>query len=116
IQCPVDFVAPLVLGAQGEARRLLLQLRSWGIDRFSLSWQHPHARKVLARLESWGHDVNLRGIDDLESFLHAIVLLPRSIDVDFDSAASAGADGAQPILAASSVMNFGRGIGTTERI
>lgn len=82
ISAPVDFVAPLVFGAPAEARELLDRFRSWGINRLSLSWTTPNVRDLLTHLEEWGHEVDLCGVTDLESFLQATLLLPRSVTAD----------------------------------
>jgi hypothetical protein len=84
LQCPVDFLAPLVLGAPAQARELLATLRSWGINRFSLDWRTERQREVFERLDSWGHEINFYNVPDLESFLQAALLLPRSLTSDFN--------------------------------
>jgi hypothetical protein len=84
LQCPVDFVGPLVLAMPAEARRILRVLTGWGINRFSVSWQSPQARVLLDHLDDAGYDTNLYAIPDLEQFLRAALLLPRSITADFN--------------------------------
>ena len=39
VQCPVDFLAPLILAVPEKAHEVLDTLRDWCINRFSLSWQ-----------------------------------------------------------------------------
>jgi len=84
VQCPIDFLTPLVLGAPAHARAVLAGIGEWGIDRVSLAWGGPHARTVFDRLDRWGHDVNLYAVPDLESFLQAALLLPTSLTADFN--------------------------------
>jgi hypothetical protein len=84
LQCPTDFLAPLLLASPRRARGVLEMLRRWGVNRFSLRWHGPHAREVFDRLDRWGYDVNLYAVPDLESFLGAALLLPRSLTADFN--------------------------------
>jgi hypothetical protein len=84
LQCPVDFLCPMLLGAPELARDALLKLEGWGITRFSLSWQQPEVRRALEQLGAWGCAVNLRDVTDLEGFLQAALLLPRSLSATFD--------------------------------
>jgi hypothetical protein len=84
LQCPVDFLAPLVSVAPNRARELLELFTSWGVNRFSIDWRGPARSELLQALEAWGYAVNIYGVADLESFLQAILLLPRSVTADFD--------------------------------
>lgn len=84
VQCPVDFLGPLAVAAPSEAKQLVEMLRSWGVNRFSLSWANPHVQAVLDRLGEWGHETNIYAVPDLEQFLRAVLLLPRSITADFN--------------------------------
>lgn len=84
IQCPVDFLAPLVVSAPQCAQDVLAMLAGWGVSRFSISWAGPHTRLLFERLERWGHDVNIYAVPDLEAFLQAALLLPRSLTADFN--------------------------------
>lgn len=63
---------------------MLRELSSWGISRFSVSWYTPHSRTLVDRLEAWGYEVNVYGVHDLESFLQAVLLLPRSVTADIN--------------------------------
>jgi len=47
------------------------------------SWD-ANASAVLKQLSSWGYEVNLYGMADLETFLEAALLLPRSVTADFN--------------------------------
>jgi hypothetical protein len=85
LQCPVDFLCPLLLGVPDKAREFLEMLRRWGVSRFSLSWEQPAVRKLFEQLCAWGYDANLRDVPDLEGFLQAALLLPRSLTASFDS-------------------------------
>jgi hypothetical protein len=84
VQCPVDFLGPLAVAAPGETKQLLQMLTGWGMNRFSVSWANPHLRVLLDRLDEWGHATNIYAVPDLEQFLRAALLLPRSITADFN--------------------------------
>jgi len=84
VQCPVDFVAPLLPAAPRRARAVLRMLASWGISRFSVAWGQESTAAFVQRLEEWGYEVNLYGVPDHESFLQAVLLLPRSLTADFN--------------------------------
>jgi len=84
VQCSVDFLVPMLLGAPSQARDVLSMLERWGVNRFSLSWKQPTVRPALELLSAWGFEVNLREIPDLEAFLQAALLLPRSLTAGFD--------------------------------
>ncbi len=84
VQCPVDVITPLVLAAPERARAMLDELASWGVDRFSIAWDTTHSARLLDQFDQWGHDVNLYAVATLDDFLHAVVLLPRSITADFN--------------------------------
>jgi hypothetical protein len=84
VQCPVDFLAPVVVSAPARARDLLEMLREWGVNRFSVSWESEHRRLLFDRLDRWGYDVNIYAVPDLEAFLQAALLLPRSLTADFN--------------------------------
>ena len=85
IQCPVDFMAPLIIAMPERARETLSALSAWGINRVSIKWDNLAKRQVLGSLESWGYEVNIYNVPDLESFLKAALLLPTSLTADFDS-------------------------------
>jgi hypothetical protein len=85
IQCPIDFLIPLLSTSPDKLRDLLLGFQGWGINRFSISW--PEILKfpqILDQLTSWGMAVNIYKVPDLESFLKAVLLLPQSITSDFN--------------------------------
>jgi hypothetical protein len=84
LQSPVDFLAPLLVALPERARDVAAELRLWGIDRFSVAWDGPGFRPLLDALLDWGHDVNVYAVPDLESFLRAALLLPRSITAPLD--------------------------------
>ena len=52
--------------------------------RFSLAWGTTHMAMLLAHLDQWGHDVNLYAVENLDDFLRAVLLLPRSVTADFN--------------------------------
>lgn len=84
VQCPVDFLVPLVLAMPETARGLLWELERWGITRVSLGWRTGSMRQIFETLETWGYEVNIYDIPDLETFLQAALLLPRSLTADFN--------------------------------
>lgn len=84
LQCPVDFLGPLMVAAPAEAKQIVTTLTRWGINRFSISWTSPHLHVLLDRLDEWGHETNIYAVPDLEQFLRASLLLPRSITADFN--------------------------------
>jgi hypothetical protein len=84
IQCPIDFLVPLIQSAPKNAQSVLTMLRDWGINRFSVSWRTPGKRQVFDQLEEWGYGINVHDVPDLESFLQAVLLMPRSITSDFN--------------------------------
>jgi hypothetical protein len=84
VQCPVDFLAPLVLAAPRQARAVLQMLAGWGISRFSVAWGRESTRSLVRQLEEWGYEVNLYAVPNHESFLQAMLLMPRSVTADFN--------------------------------
>jgi beta-phosphoglucomutase-like phosphatase (HAD superfamily) len=84
ISVPVDFLGPLLLAAPSLAGEVLDTLRSWGVNRLSLDWRMPAIRELMDRLEERGWEVNVYGVPDLEAFLEASLLLPRSVTADFN--------------------------------
>ncbi len=84
LQCPIDFMEPLILATPEEAHGTLKMLTDWGINRFSISWERPDLRKLFDQMDRWGYEVNIYNVPDLESFLQAVLLLPRSVTSDFN--------------------------------
>lgn len=84
LQCPVDFMVPVITMAPSIALEKLDAYHSWGVHRFSLEWGAPRIRRTLQQLSDWGFQVNLYNIPDLQSFLRAVLLQPRSITADFN--------------------------------
>jgi hypothetical protein len=77
-------MAPLILGTPQKAKEILDMFAQWGVNRFSLSWLTPNARRLFEQMDRWGFEVNIYAVPDLESFLQAALLLPRSITSDFN--------------------------------
>jgi hypothetical protein len=71
LQCPIDFLVPLLLVARGS------------VPRASLDWRTPGGREALDVIEDLGWGVSLNGVLDLESFVGAALLLPTSLTADF---------------------------------
>jgi hypothetical protein len=44
VQCPIDFLGPLVLAMPEATRDLLRELERWGVTRLSLSWRTESVR------------------------------------------------------------------------
>ncbi len=84
LQCPVDFLAPLIRTAPEKAKEILDMFASWGINRFSINWQVSGMRQFFNQMDEWGFEVNIYNDPDLESFLQAVLLMPRSITSDFN--------------------------------
>jgi hypothetical protein len=84
VQCPIDALAPAIVAAPVRARAVLAEMTSWGVDRFSLAWGTTNMAMLLSRLDRWGHDVNLYAVENLDDFLRAVLLLPRSVTADFN--------------------------------
>ncbi len=84
IQCPIGFLAPLIVAAPRQAHNTLEMLTGWGINRFSISWEQPNPRDLFDRMDLWGYQVNIYNVPDLETFLQAVLLLPRSVTSDFN--------------------------------
>ncbi len=84
VQCPIDFLAPLVSAAPRRARAVLRMLAGWGISRFSVAWGRESTRSLVRQLEEWGYEVNLYAVPDHESFLQAALLMPHSLTADFN--------------------------------
>jgi hypothetical protein len=83
-QCPVDALGYLIISSPSEARRYLSMYSRWGINRFSVNWKTSESRRIIIQLQNWGLDVNIYNVPDLESFLQAVLLLPRSITSFFN--------------------------------
>ncbi len=84
IECPVDFLAPLICSAPAKAREILKLFSNWGINRFSISWKSANLRQFFDQMDQWGFEVNIYDVPNLESFLQAVLLRPRSITSDFN--------------------------------
>jgi hypothetical protein len=57
---------------------------TWGINRFSVNWQIEDMRTLFDRMDRWGFEVNIYKVLDLEDFLAAVLMMPRSITSDFN--------------------------------
>ena len=84
LQCPVDFLAPLICGAPERAEEILQTFTTWGMNRFSMSWETQDMRTFFNQMDEWGFEVNIYKVPDLQSFLEAVLLMPRSITTDFN--------------------------------
>lgn len=84
IQCPIGFMAPLVVISPSLARDRLEEFRSQGINRFSIDWKIRELPEILDQMDAWGYEVNVYNVPDLESFLQAVLLQPTSVTSDFN--------------------------------
>ncbi len=57
---------------------------TWGVNRFSIDWQNQDMRTFFDQMDKWEFDVNIYNVPNLESFLEAVLLIPRSITTDFN--------------------------------
>ena len=55
LQCPVDFLGPLICSTEEKAREILEMFTSWGVNRFSIGWAMPNMREVFEHLDDWGY-------------------------------------------------------------
>jgi hypothetical protein len=84
VSCPGDFLAPLLLSDADMAGAVLTALRSWGINRLSISWANGSLSRILDALQASGWPVNVYDIPDLRAFLETALLVPDSITADFN--------------------------------
>ena len=48
-----------------------------------MAWGRENTRFRVGQLEEWGHEVNIYAVPHHESFLQAVLQLPRSLTADF---------------------------------
>ena len=84
LQCPIDFMVPLMNTLPKQAKTLLDEFASWGINRFSIKWDTPSMRRILGLLDDWGFGLNIYNVPDLQAFLRAVLMQPRSVTSDFN--------------------------------
>ncbi len=84
VQCPVDFLAPLICSAPLKAKEILDMFTEWGVNRFSINWQTHDMRQFFDEMDCWGFEVNIYNVPDLETFLQAVLLMPHSVTSDFN--------------------------------
>ena len=84
LQCPIDFMVPLMTTLPERAKSLLDEFTSWGINRFSIKWDTPSMRQALDLLDDWGFELNIYNVPDLQAFLRAALMQPRSVTSDFN--------------------------------
>ncbi|MCH7481000.1 MAG: hypothetical protein IIC79_06375, partial [Chloroflexi bacterium] len=63
---------------------ILQMLTKWGITRFLIRWDQKELRAIFDQMDLWRYDVNIYNVPDLESFLQAVYMLPRSVTSDFN--------------------------------
>ena len=84
VQCPVDFLAPLVCTSPAKAKEILDMFTMWGVNRFSINWETENLRQFFDQMDRWGFEINIYNVPNLEAFLQAVLLLPRAITSNFD--------------------------------
>lgn len=84
VQAPIMFLEQQVISAPGQAHQTLVAYSDWGMNRFSLDWRSEQRAVFFDRMEAWGFAVNLYGVENLRSFLQAVLLAPRSVTADFN--------------------------------
>ena len=65
-------------------RAELHRLRGDGVNRFSIDWAVPEVAEIVKRICGWGFDMNIYNVPDLDGFLRAVLLRPRSTTADFN--------------------------------
>ncbi|MCH8103389.1 MAG: hypothetical protein IIB28_09595 [Chloroflexi bacterium] len=84
IQTPIDSLAEQIMSEPAATLAELQRLRATGVNRFSIEWAVPGVAEVVKRIGEWGFDVNIYNVPDLDGFLRAVLLKPRSITADFN--------------------------------
>ena len=84
VQCAIDHLEHLICSEPLKAKELIDTMASWGINRYSIKWQLGKLQTVFDQMQSWGFEVNIYGMDDLETFLQAVLWMPRSVTADFN--------------------------------
>ncbi len=57
---------------------------AWVCRAIGESWRTQRKRQIFGRLTDWSFEVNIYEVPDLEAFLQAALLLPRSLTSDFN--------------------------------
>lgn len=84
LQCPINFLAPMLQAEPARAKLLLDRFQAWGLNRFAIDWRAPNLRHCCDQLEQWGFEIDIYNVPDLQAFLQAVLLRPQSITSDFD--------------------------------
>ena len=84
VQCPVDFLAPLVCTSPAKAKEILDMFVTWGVNRFAINWHTANLRPFFDQMDRWGFEINIYNVPNLEAFLQAVLLMPRAVTSDFD--------------------------------
>ena len=83
LQAPLHSVFSLADGIV-DKQAVLGEVAGWGINRWSVGWDYPDVPGILTTLRSWGYETNLYGVRNLDEFLEAVALDPRSVTADFN--------------------------------
>lgn len=67
-----------------KAKDIVDLFADWGVNRFSVKWDTRNMRELFDQMDIWGHEINIYGIPDLEAFLQAVLLMPKSITSDYN--------------------------------
>lgn len=84
IECPVDFIVPVLSSTPDEAEQILDTYTMWGSNLFALNWRTPNVRQALPALESLGFETTIYDVRSLEEFLQSVLHTPVAIVSNFN--------------------------------
>jgi mRNA-degrading endonuclease RelE of RelBE toxin-antitoxin system len=77
--CLQKTVVPSLYSGGADLSTWLHGMRSQGVRRLSVNWQNGEQNRVAGELLERGWEVDISGLDEADSFLRAILLLPTSV-------------------------------------
>lgn len=80
---PLDTLAAWLLVSPGQAMTVLDDVRTWGVDRVSISVRTPAFQEVIRSVRSAGWPVNVWDVRDRAQLDDALAARPTSITADF---------------------------------
>lgn len=83
LECPVDFLAPLVISVPRKAEMILDTFCQWGVNQFAIKWNTPHMATLFAQMSHWGFDVGIYNVPDRSELEQAMAMEPAAVTVDF---------------------------------
>lgn len=84
LQAPIDSLSPLIENNPQKVHDTLRKFQNSGMNRFSLHWRVNNLHRFLDYMDKWALEVNIYGVNDLTTFLQAVLYLPRSVTSDFN--------------------------------